>query len=436
MRQLFFCTLVLTAFVGRAQQVLLDSLILPGYSFGVMADIPNDGFITAGSSGSNVVVVKWTALGDTVWSRYYPHPYPIRSILPLSTDEFLLTTSFESLLLDPNGDLIAVVPISGTDVIEVGTDSLVSGAFSEIRMTDRFGSEIWSTPMTIAAPLVNADAQLVLLGNRIHAIGVAFDSVDTAVVRLGAYDLAGNLLDSTLIRARDGMVSSVESFRRTQDGGALAVVRLSPSWPLLVRVDVNGDTLWTRYSTDAEPEAGYPINLTVGGAAELTTGHFVLPGLSVDSTGWHCLLMELDAQGDMVCIQPTGIKGVGWFDVHFCDVVIEQPSRSITMFGLGNNQTEVWRGMALATFDDLCSPDGIMETEAATAARCVVISDGLYVDPTPVPGNIYSVYNDIGQVWVKALHGPTIDLTTLPNGMYVLRILNDETTRSIRLLKP
>lgn len=421
---------------GQAQQVFLDSLIVPGYSFGVMADIPDDGFVTAGSSDGNVVVVKWTAGGDTVWTRFHAHPHPVRCILPLSTNEFLVTTFYESLLLDQNGELLSVVPIYGSDVIEVGADSLVSAAYSEIRLTDRYGDPMWSVPMTIAAPHADADAKLVQLGSRVHAIAVAFDAVDTAVVRLGEFDLSGALLDSTLIRAMDGMVSSVESFRRTLDGGALAVVRLSLSWPLLVRVDANGDTLWTRYSTDADPEPGYPINLSLGGARELPGGHFVVPGLSVDSTGWNCLLMELDAQGGVECIEHTGITGAGWSGLHFCDVVVEPPSRSITMFGLGNNQTEVWRGMALAAFDELCPSNGIVESPTAAAIPSVVLSDGFFVDPAPVPGNIYSVYNELGQVVLSKEGSGALDLGGQPPGIYVLIIVNSNASRAVRLLKP
>jgi len=108
-----------------------------------------------------------------------------------------------------------------------------------------------------------------------------------------------------------GLIEEGRSVKQTIDGGYIVVGYLNAgphTWGgdlWLVKTNANGDTLWTKTYGDSGREKGYSIDLT-------SDGGYILTGYKGDSSPqgfWHVWLVRLDSDGDTLWTKTFGDSG-------------------------------------------------------------------------------------------------------------------------------
>lgn len=142
----FVLSAALLSGFGAADAQVLSTVPLgiPGAGMQQRITRPDGSSLTVGTLNDALHLVEWSAEGDTLGTRSVPAQLPIiRSFVPLSTGEILVSGYANALVLDPALDLVGPVGLSGSHVIEFGQDSLLQAKGDSLFLKGPDGEVIW-----------------------------------------------------------------------------------------------------------------------------------------------------------------------------------------------------------------------------------------------------------------------------------------------------
>lgn len=442
--------LLLTSTRVWAQPIFSVELGIAGASAQDLILLPNGDLISAGHRNAQLQLVRWTALGDTLWVIDYPIPIPLSAeerrleVRLLTTGEVLVTTLFGSSLFDQEGVLLNSIDLRGIHVLELGVDSLLSCTSDSLFLKDRTGNLIWERAIVRPDMSDEWDA-------RISSVPSGFIALTCQVagefqgpggsLQLGRYSNAGDLIDTLTIASSNisGDLAGTFDLSRTADGGALGTAALFYTFRIL-RFNNEGDTLWTRSFSPFDPLGeGLQPFWPSGEIVELMNGDLLLSGHVSDNSGLSSrALAELDSAGNLLCLEEYGTLPGG--SAAYRSAIAQGTDGVIYMLS-GIEYPVSAMSAGLLAFTDRCVTTSSKETtgtSTCSALRLVMRPGSILVDRSPCEGPvIYRVFGSCGVVIAAgSAQGGTfsIDLGSSTSGLVVVR-LYDGTTGTSEMVK-
>ena len=318
----------------------------------------------------------------------------------------------------------------------------------------RFGSNYDETANGISATL---DGGAIIAGSAL----VTQPESDGLLLKL---DAAGNV-EWTKTYGVSSVCDELHDVVECPNGGYLAVGAgcFSTTWPLIVRTDALGDTLWTRRLSDSQGRAvhveltnyGYLIS---GNSVGAPRALFVVAMDDQGSVLWDRITHEYDQEMGAATVLPSGDvafggnivdAGIGLWDVFIATLSGTGQGASCNL--IAANLTALPTTWLLGTAGALLAPTGSY-TSLPTASDCTFMeqtlcatSIGLFdpvvpqigIQPNPTNGPLVitldgaaeqlSLFDAVGRHVmttdiVRERHTITMDLNGLGQGPYVLRV--------------
>lgn len=263
---------------------------------------------TLAGTPSQVYLMKVDYRGRLLWSRRYPNSGLFQSgtkIITTSDGGYAILGQTESGADEDN------------DILLLKLDAEVN---EEWRQT-------YGTPYTDGGEgLVETENGFTFAANVKNGPnqnGQDFNDNDIAIYRIG---LTGNLISVQVYAGGDEENVSVTDVTKTQDNHIMIVGSTRNfGKALIMKSDLNGDTLWTR---EIKPS---PADNVLNAVLELSDGNYVATGYaSLPDTDPGILLVKFTAEGEILW---TRIIGDEFFDTRFGEDVAEAIDGSLLVAG-------------------------------------------------------------------------------------------------------
>jgi len=236
-----------------------------------------------GAGNSDVYLIKLNTNGDTMWTKTYGGPLDDvgRSVQETSDGGFIIAGWTESFATD------------GSNIYLIKTD--ING---DTTWTNTSGGTLYDYGYSVQETSDNG----FILAGRISSF-----SVGGSDVFLTKTDSLGNTLWSKIYGSTGWDAGC--SIRKTSDGGFVIAGRTTsngPGWDVyIIRIDTNGDSLWTKTYGGTNWDVGYELQETFDGG-------YIITGCtdSYGAGGFDIYLAKIDSLGNMVWSRTQG--GIGW----------------------------------------------------------------------------------------------------------------------------
>jgi hypothetical protein len=244
-----------------------------GDSFNCILELPGGGFLAGGPGGTPIV--KCDSDGHPLWTRGH---LPCDAILPMADGGFVLGQTDSLIKINSEGDTVwtrTFLPPPRRDFVRM--------MYSE---DPGFGGVLRTT-----------DGGFLMFG----ALIATEDLWGPCAGYVAKTDSNGELLWSRVYND-SALYCGFFRGRATGDGGAILAGRWNPQWGTsgystwIVRLDSDGDTLWTHLGPDCYP---YGDPLAVGDIEISWDGGFILAASAMDALGeGYLVLTKFSAGGD------------------------------------------------------------------------------------------------------------------------------------------
>lgn len=381
--------------------------------------------MTAGRLDDDLLLVRWTGEGDTVWTRRAPltgsgdRPWTMNQ---LSSGDLMITTSLQTVFYDTEGTALGGIDLPGYAAIELGTDSLLALDYSgNIRLTDMSGNIRWErTAVTPLGHFITSPAVAPLNNGFVVAAGNTADFLFQTRVQMTRYANDGSFVDSLTLHWDAGSIVAGRAAVPCMDGGALLAWIHGTGNTVLARVDAVGDTLWTRMFGMNGDLPGYPDFFDVHDATEMSDGRFVLSGVGgvLGKNSFELALLELDANGSPLCFEVVNEQGFPP-DTRLVRDALDRIHLSVA------ERTDLAPvGQTMIGFDDLCLNTGVadprtlppFDVQPRITERCVRVVRG------QLAGDVV-LLDVLGRPVLRAsVSQSELDLSGLPIGTYFVQL--------------
>lgn len=430
-------------------------------------------FVASGESfGTGILVVKTDSNGDTIWTKNIGDPAWISwdvsySIFQTNDGGYVITGEFWGygaslnigdvflLKLDSNGSILWTRIYSNPNAIDVGTSVIqtIDGGFimsalgssssgttdidNYVIKTDSAGILTWTKSYvgygSVSAESIQqtADSGFVICGY----IDTPLDSNgvfgNTSGLFINKLDVSGN---SEWVKIfsnfKTGFSSAISYIEQTNDGGFVVVGGVNRdsiiySKTYILKLDANGDTLWSRVF-DLQGGINYAESVL-----ETDNGTIVLTGSSYDSLNViREYLIKTDNLGNLIWIKYINDNTTG------CEVHQTSDSGFIIIGGIyqQNNwdiylvKTDSSGNVVQTGFDDI----NYIESDIQFYPNPCSNSINIKINQTYRVSGSICIYNIFGQklychpkISLSSELKHTIDLDFLSSGVYFIELLID-----------
>jgi hypothetical protein len=418
------------------------------------------GVLMSATVDSGLLVMKLNSLGDTSWTGIYAHgwPYPGKACMTQLSDHgyaigitrygYHSQEEWELIRLDETGNLLwqkyysdfsygnvsNIFENNDHSMIVIGAKTLSNVAYTQpfLLKTDSAGNSLWGKLSSKACTIIHsvlqeANGDLLLNTQDVSACS------STPATMLTKIDTAGTILWSK---------SYTESVQATQILGFASVIaatnggyivfgnRLvepsSLSRCFILKVDANGDTVWTRDFDDATITYANSI------AVSNDSGYLFL-GKSLNNPERCIYLYKTDEQGLTGCWQGT-------VNVVASNVTYQFNSSGISDVSFPTPPYSY--PILVATLPDsvasVCQPSNVSETPSMFSMYPNPASDAVTIECGPEIIKAVSIYNVLGER-LQTVEGLSqrkfiLQVPSLVSGVYVIGITTDKGLIVQRLL--
>ena len=423
--------------ISIGQQLYAAELEIEGVKGSKLITLSGGDLMMVSSRNGNLHLSSWNGSGDTLWTREHQVAFNANGFFPnsmfqLATGE-IIVSSDPVALLNENGDLLDTLDMLNGHLVELGTDSILGIGYDTMELRSIMGDLIWETPLVQTnchmyfAHVVSATSN----GVAVYSAGmgdVPGEFFSFGHIYLSRYGNDGSFIDTTLLSLSMSVSPGVYASTNTADGGTLFLGQVGSGDVHLVRSDNFGDTLWTRrYGYGQEiPWVGRSLRTVT----ELSDGRILLSGSSheMDPTEWTAMIMELDAFGEILCVEHLSAPTIEDFYAFRSDLAI-LPDGSI--HALMTDLESEWPWTTLYGYNELCFTTGVMDNSSTAGFNAFTTSDQLIIEIDIYhTDHTYALYNSFGQLIMK--DGIRSARTSIPtdrfsSGIYVLSIVHTRT---------
>ncbi len=387
-----------------------------GWSTSVM-QISNGNYIIVGSTKSygqgnnDVYLIKTNSIGDTLWTRTYGDSLNNQgcSVKPTANGGFIIVGTTYIPFVNPSLAYLIKTDSTGNLVWSQSYGNTANGAMGYSVFAENDGGFVLSGQVSEALPgtftpsfLLKTDS----IGNFIwgHCYSPYYSSSSI-------WNFSGNTT-----KTNDGC------FVIGGSNGFPDWAVVNPEDPFIAKVDSNGNQIWLKiFGQNTHNEfADFVIPTSDRG--------FALIGRSeVPSFKYNLFLVKTDSAGNSGCNQPDSTFNVDFFTPDLFDNSLAIQSSGCI---LHSPPTQVTSGAGSAS--DYCMNIGISETNTPPST--------LEISPNPATSEIKitttnsimkeaHIYTMMGQCILQSTinnRQSTIDISSLPPGMYIAEVISEK----------
>lgn len=379
----------------------------------IIDSVYENGYIISGSKHDTTLIARIDSVGNVIWGKYFSSIQGgVQDIIQIQDRGFVIAVNLKN---------------EGASLIKTDVDGNVLWAKSYFRPRGY-----------IHNVLENTDGTILITGNLDSLYSFQNNSSSLFFVKLNQ---TGNVLWAKTFGDTVNMIRNYASdTKHTQDGGYITLTTLTIPTHLddllLIKTEANGDTLWVRAHGSTQ---SWDIGQSV---EQLGDKGYILSGVTnnnIPLEGSYLYIVRTDSLGhtDSLCEEYSIPLAINNISVNDSDITVTSVSFSISI-STPDTSTEDYPTIAY----DGCHLDGITELLAENKEPLIYPNptEGQFTieikTNTPEKSDV-EIYNITGEKVFSLCTEKSdvnIDLTGYPSGLYFVRIINKQFSKSGKII--